>query len=189
MLRLLLIFMILFACKFSLAQVPDYISLKKRNGITVRNYYAGGWPITFKDKSGRIYEGPIERIANDSLWVTFYNVNRMQTIWNTFFNDTVAAYSVPFHYKEINHIIVPKVRKRKGYLATLGRMMQYGGLGYDVVNVVNTIYFKQSLTTSQNLTNLGIATAVGVAGTVLKSNYGNPYRKSHKYRVVYVNMQ
>ncbi len=113
----------------------------------------------------------------------------MQTIWNTFFYDTVATYQVPFHYKEIDHIIIPRARKRKRYVATLGRLMQYGGFGYDVVNIVNTIYFKQPLTTTQNLTNLGIATAVGVAGTVLKSNYGNPYRKTHKYRVVYVNMQ
>lgn len=171
------------------AQVPDYISVKKKTGITVRNYYAGGWPITFKAKDGRVYEGPIQKIANDSLWVTFYNVNKLQTIWNTYFYDTVDVYTVPFHYKEIDHIIIANVRKRKSYLFMLGKMMQYGGFGYDVLNAVNSVYLHDSFTSARNLRNVGIATAVGLAGTVIKGRYGNPYRKSKRYKIIYVNMQ
>ena len=190
MLKPLVISMILIFCYYCAeAQVPDYISVKKRTGITVRNYYANGWPINFKAKDGRVYEGPIQRIANDSIWVTFYNVNRMRTIWNTYFYDTVDVYSVPFHYKEISHIIIPNVKKRKGYLFMLGKMMQYGGFGYGVVNAVNSVYLKDSFTSERNLKNVGIATAVGLAGTLLKGRYGNPYRKSQRYRIVYVNMQ
>lgn len=196
MLRLLIIFFIVFTSAIAHAQVPDYISVKKRSGITVRNYYAGGWPITFKAKDGRVYEGPIEKVANDSLWVIFYNVNRMQTIWNTFIYDTVDVYSIPFHYKEIDHIIIPNVRKRKGYLAMLGKAMQYGGFGYDFVNIVNTFYFKEDntnfidrFTAKRNLKNVSIATAAGLAGTVIKGRYANPYRKQKRFRIVYINMQ
>lgn len=192
MLRLLLIILILSCLHLhSSAQVPDFISVKKRSGITVRNYYADGWPIAFKAKDGRIYEGPIKRIANDSLWVTFYSVNKMSTIWNTYFYDTVDVYSIPFHYKEIDHIIIPNVRKRKGYLFTLGKMMQYGGFGYDVLNIVNsfTLANSEPIDTRRNLKNLAIATSVGVAGTLLKGTYGNPYRKSKRFKIVYVNMQ
>ncbi|OJU28378.1 MAG: hypothetical protein BGN92_07735 [Sphingobacteriales bacterium 41-5] len=190
MIRLLLFCtIILLASNTADAQVPDFISVKKRSGVTVRNYYAGGWPITFKAKDGRIYEGPIKKIANDSLWVTFYNVNKMATIWNTYFYDTVEVYSIPFHYKEIDHIIIPNVRKKKGYLFTLGTMMQYGGFGYVVVNAVNSVYLKDSFTSKRNLTNVGIATATGLAGTLLKGRYGNPYRKTKRYKIVYVNMQ
>lgn len=190
MLRLLTI--LLFICFFQLpinAQVPDFISVKKRSGITVRNFYAGGWPITFQGKDGRVYEGPIEKITNDSLWVTFYNVNRLQSIWNTIIYDTVAVYSVPFHYKEIDHIILPTIRKRKGHLAMLGLMMQYGGLGYDVVNVVNSIYLKDPFTSAHNLKNVGIATGVALAGTFLKRRYGDIRKKTNRYKIVYVNMQ
>jgi len=190
MIRLLSICTILFFTRtLTIAQVPDFISVKKRSSITIRNYYAGGWPITFKSKDGRIYEGPIQKIANDSLWVTFYNVNRMKTIWDTYFYDTVDVYSVPFHYKEIDHIIMPNVRKRKGYLSTLGNMMQIGGFGYDVLNVANSLIYFGGLTEEKNLRNLGIATAVGLAGTLIKGRYANPYRKSKRYRIVYNHMQ
>lgn len=180
---------ILFLSLPAISQVPDFISVKKRNGITVRNYYAGGWSITFKATDGRIYEGPIKRIANDSLWVTFYNVNKLQSIWNTIIYDTADTYSIPFHYKEIDHIILPTLRRRNGYLATLGRMMQYGGFGYDVANVVNSIYYKDSFTSARNLRNVGIATAVGIGGTILKSRFGDIRRRTKRYRIVYVNMQ
>ncbi|MFV0605808.1 MAG: hypothetical protein ACK5NK_08220 [Niabella sp.] len=190
MIRLLYIFIISFILSAPMnAQVPDFISVKRKNGRTIRNYYAGGWPINFKTTNGSVYEGPIDKIANDSLWIKFYNIRRIPTIWNTFLYDTLEVYTVPFHYKEIDYIIFPSTRKSKHNLALLGSMMQIGGFGYDVVNIVNSIYLQDSFTSKRNLKNVGIATTVGLAGTLIKRKFGNPYRKSRRYKIVYINMQ
>lgn len=188
MFRPFLIFLLLITCAPANSQVPDFIALKKKNGRTVRNYYAGGWPITFMSKTGAIYEGPIEKIDNDSVHVRFFHVIGRPTIWNTTMYDTISTYTVPFHYKEIDHIIIPQARKRKRYLFNLGKIMQLGGFGYDVLNIVNSIYLKDKFTSEKNLKNVAIATGVGLAGTFIKSRFGNAYRKPASYKIVYVDM-
>ena len=173
----------------SAAQVPDYIALKKRNGITVRNFYAGGWPITFKAADGRIYEGPIHKIENDSLHLTFFQVNRLQTIWGTYFYDTVSVYNVPFHYKEIQQIILPAARQNKHHLRLLGNMMQWGGFGYDALNIINSVKFGYKIHERKNLINLGIATGIGIGGVILNRTFADIKYKTRKYKIEYVNMQ
>lgn len=189
--RVLFFSAVIFSCLAATAQVPDFIALKKRNGVTVRNFYAGGWPITFQATDGRIYEGPINKIKNDSLHLTLFQVNRLQTIWGTYIYDTVNVYTVPFHYKEIQQIFLPTVKKRKGHLRTLGKMMQMGGFGYDVVNIVNSFALQnvEPLHSKRNLTNLAIATSVGLAGVVINRTVADIRYNTRKYRIEYINMQ
>jgi hypothetical protein len=188
MFRRLFIFCILFFFTLAAsAQVPDFISVKKRSGITVRNFYAGGWPITFLSTDGRVYEGPIAKIANDSIYLKFFQVNKWATVWGTYEYDTVNIYVVPFHYKEIKQILLPERKRKREPLLQLARLMRLGGFGYDLLNIANTtIYYKDNLLGKKNLKNLSIATSVGVAGIVLNRVFVKP--NTRRYKIVYVNM-
>lgn len=187
MLRLLLSFFIITTTLTLHAQVPDFISVKKKNGITIKNYYAG-INISFIAKDGRRYDALIDKIANDSIFLRYFSVHSYVNLFGTTSYDTLTTYILGMHYKNIKTILVPKSSYRNHYLAELGRYAAIGGFGYDFLNVFNGLIQKHDpLFDARNTKNVAIATGVGAVGLFLNRKFRNP-QKSNKYNIVYVDL-
>lgn len=185
MLRLLLISFVLTTALGVQAQVPDFISVKKKNGITVKNYYAG-INISFIAQDGRRYDALIDKIANDSIFLRYFNVHSYVNIFGTTSYDTITTYILGIHYKGIKTILVPKSTYRNHYLSELGRYAAIGGFGYDFLNVFNGLIQKQKpLFDARNTRNVAIASGVGAVGLFLNRKFRSP---ANKYKIVYVNL-
>ncbi|MFT4094835.1 MAG: hypothetical protein QM640_14480 [Niabella sp.] len=169
------------------AQVPDFISVKKKNGITIKNYYAG-INISFITNDGRRYDALIDKIAHDSIFLRYFEVTQYANIFGTASKDTITTYILPVHYKDIRYILTPKVNYRNHYLGVIGKAAMAGGFGYDVLNVVNGLIAKDKpLFDNRNKRNVAIATGVGALGLYLSRKFSNP-RKGNRYKIVYVHL-
>lgn len=187
MLKLLLICCILTTALSSQAQIPDFISVKKKNGVAVKNYYAG-LDISLVTKDGRRYDALINNIANDSVYLRYYDVYPYTNILGTTSYDTLTTYILPIYYKNIQTILVPNINYRNHYIGELGRYATWGGFGYDFLNVFNGLYLKaKPLFSPRDIRNVSIATGVGALGMYLNKKFRNP-KKRNRYKIVYVNM-
>lgn len=187
MMKPVLTLFILFFALHSMAQVPDFISVKKRSGITVKNYYAGS-PISFITQGNREYNGLIDKIENDSLTISIFQVNVYQTIWQTYVRDTVNVFHVPFHYKSIKRIQVDEVMHKQKHSRFLSALMMIGSAGYILLNIVNSGQAHYSITSSKNLTNLGVAAALFGGGYYLNRKSNPNAGSAKKYKIMYVDM-
>ncbi|WP_346236583.1 hypothetical protein ABDK00_014825 [Niabella insulamsoli] len=186
--RLLLIFCLISVSLLTHAQVPDFISVKKKNGISVKNYYAGV-EISFMATDGRRYNALIDRIANDSLYLRYYTLSPYTNIFGTISYDTVTTYVLQMHYKAIRYVYAPKISYRKAYLGTLGRYAAIGGLGYTFLNLFNGLIQKADpLLDDRNARNVAISTGIGAAGLFLNRKFRGG-EKSNRYKIVYVDMR
>ncbi|SDC71892.1 hypothetical protein [Niabella drilacis] len=166
-------------------KMSDYIAIRKKNGVTVRNFYAG-MDIRFIATDGFTYEGPLTAIARDSIFIAFYKTSRYQNILGYVVTDTLQTDIVPFHYKQIRMVYVSKTRGRKSVLVPVGGLMALGGFGYDALNIINGLRSNEPVFKGSNLTRLGIATAASAAGIwILKKTTG----MKNRFRIVYVDMQ
>ncbi|MBO9592105.1 MAG: hypothetical protein J7599_04290 [Niabella sp.] len=166
-------------------KMSDYISVRKKNGITVRNFYAG-MDIRFLGTDGFSYEGPIDAIARDTVFIASYKTTRYQNILGYVVTDTLRKDIIPFYYKDIKTIYVPRNRGRKTVWVPLGGLMAIGGFGYDVLNIINGLRANEPVFKGKNLAGLGIATATSVAGIWLLKKTTST---KNRYRIVYVDMQ
>jgi len=188
MLRLLLIFYFLTATITGTAQVPDFISVRKKNGVPVKNYYAG-INISFLATDGRRYDALIHKIANDSIYLRYFTTAPYTNLFGSVSYDTVTTYILQLHYKGIKYIYTPKSSYRNHYLGELGRYAAIGGFGYTFLNLFNGITQKaKPLLDDRNARNVAIATGVGGTGLFLNRKFKNS-RKSNRYKIVYVNMR
>ncbi|ANH82495.1 hypothetical protein A8C56_17315 [Niabella ginsenosidivorans] len=169
-------------------RMSDYISVKKKNGRTIDNYYPG-MQINFITADGIQYEGPIDHIKNDSIFVQFFQVLKRPTIWGTYIPDTIKNYTIPYYYKDIKNIVTSRTLKRRGYLNTLGAILKIGGGGYAILSIVNSLGRKEAPFAGQNGTNLAIAAGVFGAGYYMGQKFKSFNKISKRSKIVYVNMQ
>lgn len=188
MLRLLLICFFFTATLPVRAQVPDFISVKKPNGVSVKSYYAG-LNISFMATDGRRYNALIDKIANDSIYLRYFTTAPYTNIFGTVSYDTVTTYILQLHYKDIKYIYTPKSNYRNHYLGTLGKYAAIGGLGYTFLNLFNGLFIEKAkpLLDDRNVRNVAIATGIGGAGWLLSKKYGSG-KKNNRYKIVYVDM-
>lgn len=187
MLKLLLICCFFTTSLCVQAQIPDFISVKKKNGVSVKNYYAG-LDISFVTTDGRKYDALIDKIKNDSIFLRYFDVYPYTNVLGTVSYDTLTTYILPIHYKDIKTVLVPKINYRNHYIGTLGKFATIGGFGYDFLNVFNGLYQKaKPLFSPRDIRNVSIATGVGALGLFLNKKFRNP-KKANRYKIVYVNM-
>lgn len=185
--KLLLIITCLLICNDIFCQPKDYISLKKKNGKIVKNYYEGNY-ISFSTTNYQKVAGEIAAIKHDSLFIKKYHIQTYLTNWGTKIYDTVKVYELPFYYKDIDYLL-PLTRysasKVVGWFSLRAMVL---GAGYTVLNIFNTLTSGQSITEGKNLTNIGIGLGVFAAGYLItkKTKTVNSYKK---YRIHYIDMQ
>ena len=165
----------------SFSQASDFITVKKKNNRTIKTFFPG-LPISFETHDKRQAAGLITAIRNDSVFVKEWDIRPMMNSLGIPFRDTVSEYLSGFHYKEIATIDVSD--RQKLQQLTPGRILIIGGTGYALLNVINGAYLHESVTSSKNLTSLGIA--AGAVGTGILTNW--LLKKSKKYRIEYIRM-
>ncbi|MFT3936781.1 MAG: hypothetical protein QM726_24365 [Chitinophagaceae bacterium] len=181
MLKFLLLIILIPASLSGFSQASDFIVVKKGNNRTVKTFFPGVH-IAFVTFDKRTADGEITAIRNDSVFVKEWDIRQAINYIGIPVLDTLGSYMSGWHYKEIDKVDVSdKMRFRE---ITPGRILIIGGTGYALLNVINGAYLHESVTSSKNLTSLGIAGGAVATGVLI--NYIS--RHSKKYHVEYVHM-
>jgi hypothetical protein len=77
-------------------------------------------------------------------------------------------------------------RKRGFAQITLPRLMKVGGVGFLILELVNTAYRKESITANNKILPLGIAAGVAATGFAITYFQNRSDKAGGKYKVVYV---
>lgn len=165
------------------AQVSDMITVRKKNGQTIKSFVAGS-PIVFETTYGTFVDGVIKDLRNDSLFVPYYDIRTYVTNFGGRATDTFGVYMIGVHYSEILRIkVFQRYRLIRG---NIGALSMIGGGGYAALNIINSLYLKESITESKNLRRLGIASGIAVSGFLIQKFFPvNRFsRKRHQIRYV-----
>lgn len=165
------------------AQVPDFITVRKPNGRTVRHIMKG-LPVVLQHRNGDYIEGEVAAIRNDSIFVRTYVARRYMSGWGVPQVDTLGTVVRPLHYRDIGRV---QLNKRVSFWRRQGPVLLFvGGAGYILLNVVNGgIDFKDKA----NMRSLGRAGGAAVLGLALRKLFPADGFSSRRHRILYINMQ
>ena len=145
--RRFLLSLICFLMFAELKSQDDFIVLKKRNNRTLKTYGQGSF-LSAKTATGFQLNGFITAIRNDSVFIRQQETKLVSTDFGQTI-DTVF-YTFGFDHRIItafyfNNQYGTNMRKRGFAQTTLPIIMIAGGAGYIVLELVNTVYRKESL--------------------------------------------
>lgn len=171
----------------TLSQTSDFVVLKKRNNRTLKTYYPGAF-ISAHTYNGFAINGFIKEIRNDSVYI----LQQERKLVATDFGSTLdtVAYTFGIDYREIKSFHYTSQytwgRKRGFAAITLPRLMKMGGIGFIVLELVNSAYRKESLSENNKVVPLAIAAGVAATGFAITYFQNKTDKAGGKYKVVYV---
>jgi hypothetical protein len=183
----LLIILLVSIAKVSLSQTSDFIVLKKRNNRTLKTYYPGAF-ISATTYNGFSINGFIKEIRHDSVII----LQQQRQLVGTEFGTTLdtVSYTIGVDYREIKtfHYTGEYTWGRKRGFAeiTIPRLMKVGGVGFLILELVNTAYRKESISKDNKMVPLGIAAGVAATGFAISYFQNKADKAGGKYKVVYV---
>lgn len=183
----LLFILLLSVTEVTLSQTSDFIVLKKRNNRTIKTYYPGAF-ISAATVNGFSINGFVKEIRHDSIYI----LQQERRLVGTDFGSTLdtVSYTIGVDYREIKtfHYTGQYTWGRKRGFAniTLPRLMRIGGVGFLILELVNTAYRKESITANNKIVPLGIAAGVATAGFAISYFQNKSDKAGGKYKVVYV---
>ena len=181
----LLLFLSLFAAQTVFSQSLDYISVRKKNGRVIKNFYAGS-PILLQLVDGSYLKVPIQAVRNDSLFVTLYDIRRFPTVFGSYVTDTIAVTILGLHHKEIKRI---HLNKKKTFAErSLGPLLMLGGGGYVALNLLNGTIFRLPITDKKNLRTLGIAGGAFGLGYLFTKLFASDGFSKNKHEIRYIDL-
>ena len=187
--KLLLTLCLVIIGQLSIAQNSDFIVLKKKNNRSIRSYFPGSF-ISGQTFTGAKIFGTIQQIKNDSLAIEQMYVRQVATQFGTPALDTTYT-TIRLHFSEIRKFDydVKTAYGKKGKSGiSIPRMMKLGGVGYIILELVNTAYRKESLSAGNKPVSLGIAAGVAAAGFIWDGIKKRQEMAGGKYRVEYIRM-
>lgn len=171
----------------TLSQTSDFIVLKKRNNRTLKTYYPDAF-ISAVTYNGFSINGFIKEIRHDSIYILQQERKLVPTDFG-YTLDTVA-YTLGIDYREIKSFHYTSQytwgRKRGFAAITLPRLMKMGGIGFIVLELVNSAYRKESLSENNKVVPLAIAAGVAATGFAITYFQNKSDKAGGKYKVVYV---
>ena len=189
MLRLFLPILLATLSFMASAQPSDYIVLKKKNNRTLKTYFPGTF-LSAVTYTGFTLNGVIKEIKNDSVFIEQFDVRQVPTQFGVPALDTVV-YTLRLHYQEIRKWLYETDRsgggRRRGG-GLIQQIMIVGGIGFIVLEVVNTIYRGESFSDGNKLTAMGIAAGIVATALLWKHLQNRGERTGKKYKVIYVKM-
>ena len=183
--RVLIFFYIFLTPAITIAQASDFITVRKKNNRTVKSYFPGA-PIACQTVFGHYFNGIVEAVRNDSVFIRQYDVLSIPTMWGVSKIDTLTSYLNGIHYKDIR-VLELQQRKSFGFFRS-GTIFIIGGLGYAGLNIINGGYLNESVAGKENRKKLGIALGVAGAGFIMKYLHNRSNRFERKYKVEYIRM-
>ena len=173
--------MLLLSSLYTYSQGADMISVRKKNGRTLKTYLAGS-PIIFETRSKQYIEGVIKVIRDDSVFTTIYDIRPAISAFGTPTIDTVAVYVTGVHYKDISRI---RISRYVGFFRrNAGSLLMIGGAGYIGLNAFNHFTAHDPINEHNNLYRLGIAAAAFATGYLF--NHFFPVNRFTRHRVDYI---
>ncbi len=167
------------------AQVSDIISVKKKNGLTIKSFYEDS-RILFQTKDGEYIEGPIAKIYHDSIFVRMYDIEKIPSSYGSYIFDTLTTYIVSENYKDISRISV--YRHHGTVRQKIGVLMMIGGAFYAALNLINGSLFNLPITDKKNLKTLGISAGVFGAGYINNKFFPPNLFSTKKDKIVYISL-
>lgn len=170
-------------------QPSDFVVLKKKNNRTIKTYATGSF-LSAVTSSGFTINGYITGIRNDSIYVAQEETRLVGTEFGSTL-DTLR-YSVGVYYRDIKRFNYTGAHewggRRKSFSGTFfPTVLIIGGVGFIVLEMVNTAYRKESLTQDNKPLSLGIAAGVAVLGVLWKNKVnGKESSGSGRFKVIYV---
>ena len=174
----------------AIAQPSDYIVLKKKNNRTLKTYFPGTF-ISAVTYTGFTLNGIIQQIKNDSVFILQQEVRQVPTQFGVPVLDTIE-YTIRLHYEEIRAYSYAVARPGRTYRRRGGlvqNLMIIGGTGFIALELINTLYRKESLSEDDKLAAMAIAAGVAATGLLWKAIQNRTTGPKAKYKVIYVNMQ
>jgi hypothetical protein len=183
----LLFILLLSVTEISLSQTSDFLVLKKRNNRTVKTYYPGAF-ISAHTYNGFSINGFIKAIRNDTLVILQQERRLMATDFGSALDTMSYTIGVDYHEIKTFHYTGQYTwgRKRGFAQITLPRLMKVGGVGFLILELVNTAYRKESITANNKILPLGIAAGVAATGFAITYFQNRSDKAGGKYKVVYV---
>jgi len=166
----------------------DFIVLRKKNNRTIKTYYPGVFisAVTYNDF---FINGFIKDIRNDSIYIRQEDRRLVATDFGSKL-DTVA-YTIGIDYRQIRRFNYDgyEWNRKKGFSQiTIPKLMIIGGSGYVLLELINTVYRKESITKDNKLTSLGIGAGVAAAGFAIQAIKNGNKDAGKKYKVIYIKM-
>ena len=183
----ILLVTVLFSSLLTLSQQSDFIVLKKWNNRTIKTFYTGSF-ISAQTHRGFNINGFITDIRNDSVFIRQEERQLVPTGFG-FTLDTVR-YAIGIDYREISRFNYTKQYKwggKRGFVqVALPKIMMIGGVGFIILESVNTIYRKESFNQDGKLVTLGVAAGVAVAGYLWEHMQEQRNKAGGRFKVVYI---
>lgn len=185
--KALLFILLLSVTEVTLSQTSDFVVLKKRNNRTIKTYYPGAF-ISAHTYNGFSINGFIKDIRNDTIVVLQQERRLMGTEFGSSLDTMSYTIGIDYHEIKTFHYTGGYTwgRKRGFAQITLPRLMKLGGVGFLVLELVNTAYRKESVTANNKIVPLGIAAGVATAGFAITYFQNKSDKAGGKYKVVYV---
>jgi hypothetical protein len=172
------------------SQSSDFIVLKKRNNRTLKTYYPGSF-ISAVTYNGFYINGYIREVRNDSLYIQQEESRLMGTDFGSVLDTLV--YTIGIHFRDIERFHYSKKygwNSKKGFaVITLPKILLIGGVGYILLEGINTAYRKESLNSRGKLITLGVAAGAALAGFIIPKIQKSRDKVGGKYKVLYVKMK
>lgn len=185
--KALLFILLLSVTEITLSQTSDFVVLKKRNNRTIKTYYPGAF-ISAHTYNGFSINGFIKAIRNDTIIVLQQERRLMGTEFGSSLDTLSYTIGIDYHEIKTFHYTGQYTwgRKRGFAQITLPRLMKVGGVGFLILELVNTAYRKESVTANNKIVPLGIAAGVATAGFAITYFQNKSDKAGGKYKVVYV---
>jgi hypothetical protein len=183
--KLLLFFLFCHVQLSSIAQLKDYITVQKKSGKVIKSFPIKA-QLIFYTKENYLVDGYIDDIRNDSVFVKRYLVKYLPTNVGLTYIDTVGSDVSGFHYKELYRVKV--FNKKRFVWPMVGGALLLGGFAKFVLTLVNGLYFRDNLTSPDNLKKFGIATGALALGYFGEPIFAINNFSKKKHRVVYIKM-
>jgi hypothetical protein len=187
--QILLSILFVFISSLVFSQQSDFIVLKKRNNRTLRTYYPGAF-ISAVTYSGFPINGYITAIRNDSIIWRQEELRLMQARVGMGTEVDTFRYTIgiPYdHIEKFNYTGSYTWGRKRGFVQVfLPKIMMIGGIGFIVLELVNTAYRNDKLFDSDKLRAMGIAAGVAGTGWLIGQRKERARKVGKKFKVVYV---
>jgi hypothetical protein len=183
--KILFAFALCFLFFFSTEAQPSDILILKKNNRTLQTFFPGN-EIIFNTSSG-YYNGFIQSINHDSLFLVQYDVRQIPTSLGVYVMDTLATYHFAINYKQITSF--GKNRNKKFNWSASGGTLLGGGILLTTVGLGTWLFTKSNTPYHASPYLVGGAALLGGIGYLLVKSNSKGLALGKKYSLEYIQVK